>query len=60
MDMFFMLTVKPVIGAVIFILIYGLVTSIQNISISVLWVQYFGRKHLGSIRAGSVHQPVKK
>lgn len=52
-DMLFMLTVESVIGAMIFIVVYGLVTSIQNISINVLWVQYFGRKHLGSIRGAA-------
>ncbi len=52
-DMLFMLTVQSVIGAVIFILVYGLAMSVQNISINVLWVQYFGRKHLGSIRGAA-------
>ena len=33
-----------------FILIYGLVTNVQNVTTNVIWVRYFGRLHLGSIR----------
>jgi MFS family permease len=37
--------------AIIFILFYGLSTAIQNVTIGVLWPNYFGRANLGSIRS---------
>lgn len=39
--------------AVIFILFYGLGIAIQSLSTNVLWPNYFGRKHLGSIRGAA-------
>ena len=53
LDLLFMLIVHDFITASIFILFYGLVTNIQNITINVIWVKYFGRLHLGSIRGAA-------
>jgi len=39
--------------AIIFILFYGLGVAIQSLSTNVLWPNYFGRKHLGSIRGAA-------
>lgn len=53
LDLLFMLMVKSVIQASIFILIYGLATNIQTVTINVIWVKYFGRLYLGSIRGAA-------
>ena len=53
LDLLFMLKVQTVIEASIFILIYGLVTNVQNVTTNVIWVRYFGRLHLGSIRGAA-------
>lgn len=34
----------------VFLFIYGLFSNIQGVTISVIWVKYFGRLHLGEIR----------
>ena len=47
------MNVNSVITAVIFMLLYGLVTNIQSVTISVIWPRYFGRKYLGSIRGAA-------
>lgn len=39
--------------AVIFILFYGLAVAIQSLTTNVVWPNYFGRKHLGSIRGAA-------
>ncbi|PKM49420.1 MAG: MFS transporter [Firmicutes bacterium HGW-Firmicutes-7] len=52
-DLLFMLTVNSILEASIFILVYGLATNIQNVTTSVIWVKYFGRLHLGSIRGAA-------
>ncbi len=39
--------------AVIFILFYGLAVAIQILTTNVVWPNYFGRKHLGSIRGAA-------
>lgn len=52
-DMLFLLTVSSVWTAAIFMLIYGLAINIQNVTISVIWPRYFGRKNLGSIRGAA-------
>jgi MFS family permease len=36
--------------AILFILFYGLSIATQGVALNVLWPNYFGRKHLGSIR----------
>ena len=53
LDLLFMIFVSSVIGAGLFIIIYGFATIIQTISLNVIWVQYFGRKYLGSIRGAA-------
>jgi len=49
----FFMNVNSVTTAVIFMLLYGLVTNIQSVTISVIWPRYFGRKYLGSIRGAA-------
>ena len=39
--------------AISFILFYGLAIAIQNVSLNVLWPNYFGRNNLGSIRGAA-------
>jgi len=39
--------------AVIFILFYGLAIAIQALTTNVFWPNFFGRKHLGSIRGAA-------
>lgn len=34
----------------VFLFVYGLFSNIQGVTISVVWVKYFGRLHLGEIR----------
>lgn len=53
LDLLFMLYVKTTLMAAIFILIYGLITNMQNVTLNVIWVKYFGRLHLGSIRGAA-------
>lgn len=53
LNMLFMLLVNSFVGAAIFIIIYGFSSSIQSISLNVIWVQFFGRKYLGSIRGAA-------
>ncbi|MCH4890034.1 MFS transporter [Acidaminobacter sp. JC074] len=47
------INVASVATAVIFMLLYGLVTNVQTVTISVIWPRYFGRKYLGSIRGAA-------
>jgi len=53
LDLFFMLAVKSTITAAAFMLIYGLATNVQGVTLRVIWVKYFGRKHLGSIKGAT-------
>lgn len=53
LDMLFMLIVSNIAMAVIFMLVYGLATNIQNLTLNIIWVKYFGRKYLGSIRGAA-------
>jgi MFS family permease len=39
--------------AIVFILFYGLAIAIQAVTLNVLWPNYYGRKHLGSIRGAA-------
>ncbi|QWB99554.1 MFS transporter [Mycoplasmatota bacterium] len=39
--------------AILFILFYGLAIAVQAVTLNVLWPNYFGRKHLGSIRGAA-------
>ncbi len=45
--------VYGLLGAVLFILFYGLAVSIQSVALNVLWPDYFGRRYLGSIRGAA-------
>lgn len=53
LDLIFMITVSSTVTAATFMLIYGLATSIQGVTLGVIWVRYFGRLYLGSIRGAS-------
>lgn len=53
LDLLFLLIVKSTLTASIFMLIYGLANSFQSVTLNVIWVKYFGRKHLGSIRGAA-------
>jgi len=53
LDLIFMLFVNNTITASVFILAYGLLTNLQNVTLNVIWVKYFGRLHLGSIRGAA-------
>ncbi|MCD4827137.1 MAG: MFS transporter [Acholeplasmataceae bacterium] len=48
---FLMFGVSGSVTAIVFILFYGLAIAIQSVTMNVLWANYFGRKHLGSIRS---------
>lgn len=50
LDLLFMLIVSNLFMAIAFMLIYGSATNVQNLTLNIIWVKYFGRKHLGSIR----------
>lgn len=50
---FLMVGVSNVATAVIFIIFYGLAVAIQSLTTNVVWPNYFGRKHLGSIRGAA-------
>jgi len=39
--------------AIVFILFYGFAIAIQSLTTNVVWPNYFGRKHLGSIRGAA-------
>ncbi len=49
----YMIIVSNIIGAIIFILFFGLVSNIQMLTINVIWVKYFGRLYLGSIKGAA-------
>jgi MFS family permease len=51
---FLMFGVNNVTLAIIFILFYGLGIAVQTLSTNVLWPNYFGRKHLGSIQGAAI------
>lgn len=53
LDLLFMLKVSTSFTAAAFMLIYGLAISIQGVTLGVIWVRYFGRLYLGSIRGAS-------
>lgn len=52
-DFILLLFVSTEIAAAAFMIIYGLAINIQNVTLSVIWPNYFGRKHLGSIRGAA-------
>lgn len=53
-SMFYLIfAISNVVTAVIFILFYGLAVAIQSLTTNVIWPNYFGRKHLGSIRGAA-------
>ncbi len=39
--------------AVIFIIFYGIAVAVQSLTTNVIWPEYFGRQHLGSIRGAA-------
>ena len=53
LDLLFMLLVDSIFKASVFIILYGLITNLQNVTINVIWVKYFGRLYLGSIRGAT-------
>jgi len=53
LDLIFMTFVDSAFKASVFILCYGLLTNLQSVTINVIWVKYFGRLHLGSIRGAA-------
>jgi len=53
LDILFFLFTSSLIAAGIFMLIYGFFSNIQNITLNVVWVKYFGRLHLGAIRGAA-------
>jgi len=52
-DLIYILIVNSTFTASIFMIIYGLAINFQSITLNVIWVKYFGRKHLGSIRGAA-------
>ncbi len=53
LDLIFILFVNSAITASIFMLVYGLAMNLQNVTLNVIWVKYFGRNHIGSIRGAA-------
>lgn len=53
LDLLYMISVGSTTTASVFILIYGLLTNLQNVTLNVIWGKYFGRLHLGSIRGAA-------
>jgi MFS family permease len=49
----FLMFVKSIYLAAIFMIVYGFVINVQGITLSVMWANYFGRQHLGSIRGAA-------
>jgi MFS family permease len=41
------------VSAIIFILFYGLSIAVQAVTLNVIWPNFYGRKHLGSIRGAA-------
>lgn len=53
-SMFYLLFgVNNMVSAIIFVLFYGLGIGVQALTTSVIWPNFFGRKHLGSIRGAA-------
>lgn len=50
---FLMFGVVNFLTALVFIFFYGLAVAIQSLTTNVIWPNYFGRKHLGSIRGAA-------
>ncbi|MCF7931829.1 MAG: MFS transporter [Acholeplasmataceae bacterium] len=50
---FLVIGVTNQVTAIVFILFYGLSIAIQGITLNVAWPNYFGRKHLGSVRGAA-------
>jgi sugar phosphate permease len=49
-DLIFMLSVDNRITAILFVILFSLMVNIQKTTLNVTYVNYFGRKYLGSIR----------
>ncbi len=45
--------VNGMLGAILFILFYGLAISIHSVTLNTLWPNFFGRQYLGSIRGAT-------
>lgn len=52
-DLLFMNLVFSVFTAILFIVFYGFSNSIVGVTLNVIWANYFGRLHLGSIRGAA-------
>lgn len=51
--LYLMFGVTNMSTAILFILFYGLAVAFQTLTTNVFWPNYFGRKHLGSIRGAA-------
>ncbi len=45
--------ITSMVSAIVFMLFYGLAVAVQSLTTNVIWPNYFGRKHLGSIRGAA-------
>lgn len=52
-DLIYIQYTSTPLTAGIFLLIYGFFSNVQSITLNVIWVRYFGRLYLGSIRGAS-------
>ena len=50
---FLIVGVTNMVTALIFILFYGFAVAVQSLTTNVIWPNYFGRKHLGTIRGAA-------
>lgn len=53
LSLVFLNQLNTLASAAVFMLVYGLFTNIQGVSLNVIWPRYFGRSHLGSIRGAA-------
>jgi cyanate permease len=53
LDFLFLNIVHSFITGAIFMLVLGLANNMQGVTLNVIWVKYFGRMHLGSIRGAA-------
>lgn len=53
LSMVYLIFVKSLLLAAVFMIVYGFMINVQGITLSVMWANYFGREHLGSIRGAA-------
>lgn len=53
LDMVFFQVVNSLFAAGAFLLIYGFFSNVYSVTLNVIWVKYFGRQYLGSIRGAA-------